>query len=40
MKPLMSRPAGPLGPLATIAAMTALLVPCLLVTACTRAAVP
>ncbi|MGA2829245.1 MAG: sigma-E factor regulatory protein RseB domain-containing protein [Streptosporangiaceae bacterium] len=40
MKPLLSRPASPLGPLATIAAMTALLVPCLLVTACTRAAGP
>jgi sigma-E factor negative regulatory protein RseB len=40
MKPSISRPASSLGPLATIAAMTALLVPCLLVTACTRAAGP
>jgi sigma-E factor negative regulatory protein RseB len=35
----MTRPAGPLGLLATIAAMAALLLPCLLVTACGRAAV-
>jgi sigma-E factor negative regulatory protein RseB len=36
----MTRHVGPLGPLATIAAMAALLLPCLLVTACGRAAIP
>ena len=36
----MTRHAGPLGPLATIAAMAALLLPCLLVAACSRAASP
>ena len=35
----MTRHAGLLGPLATIAAMAALLLPCLLVTACSRAAI-
>ena len=36
----MTRHAGPLGLLATIAALAALLLPCLLVTACSRAASP
>ena len=39
MNPPVTRHAGLLGPLATIAAMAALLLPCLLVTACGRAAV-
>ena len=40
MNPPMTRRARPLGPLATVAALAALLLPCLLVTACGRAAIP
>ena len=40
VNPPMTRHAGPLGPPGHLAAMAALLLPCLLVTACSRAAIP